>query len=159
MNTDKGRRNWLPFGMMLFMAAGLAGLAYAQTMVGQSHQGHTAMAASSQGSDADLQRYYETSPLQVPGASITLKNSKDGVVIRVSSKDRQTAQTIRQQAKAFIMEKNKIDNETTTCPVMGTSLKKGEAYNTAVYEGKIYYFCCGACKPDFLKNPENYVKH
>jgi len=46
------------------------------------------------------------------------------------------------------------------CPVMGTKIpdvSKAPGGKT-VYKGKTYYFCCPACKPMFLKNPEKYIK-
>jgi YHS domain-containing protein len=47
---------------------------------------------------------------------------------------------------------------TVSCPVMGTKIPKEKAYDKTDYNGKTYYFCCGGCKPEFLKNPEKYIK-
>ncbi len=43
----------------------------------------------------------------------------------------------------------------TTCPVMGGTINK-ELY--ADYKGQRVYFCCMACKPQFEKDPEKYIK-
>jgi len=43
----------------------------------------------------------------------------------------------------------------TTCPVMGGTINK-ELY--ADYKGERVYFCCMACKPQFEKDPEKYIK-
>ncbi len=43
----------------------------------------------------------------------------------------------------------------TTCPVMGGTINK-ELY--ADYKGERIYFCCMACKPQFDKDPEKYIK-
>ena len=43
----------------------------------------------------------------------------------------------------------------TTCPVMGGTINK-ELY--ADYKGERVYFCCMACKPQFDKDPEKYIK-
>ena len=40
---------------------------------------------------------------------------------------------------------------------MGTEMEKENVYETAEYNDKTYYFCCGGCKPEFLKNPEKYI--
>jgi YHS domain-containing protein len=42
----------------------------------------------------------------------------------------------------------------TTCPVMGAKINK-ELY--ADYKGQRVYFCCGACPPQFAKDPEKYI--
>ncbi len=46
------------------------------------------------------------------------------------------------------------------CPVMGTKIPdvSKAAGGSTVYKGKTYYFCCKACKPMFLKDPEKYIK-
>jgi YHS domain-containing protein len=44
-----------------------------------------------------------------------------------------------------------------TCPIMGTEMTMKQVYDTAEYNGKTYYFCCGGCKPAFLKNPKKYT--
>jgi YHS domain-containing protein len=156
MKTSNKKLSRVTLGLALLLAA--AGL------VTQAHAGSSKMAAPAQhqskqelGSATDLERYYETSPLLVSGSTIKIKNSRNGVVISVSAKDQQTVQTIQKQARTFQEEKSKIDKEPATCPVMGTKLTKGKAYNTAVYNGKVYYFCCGACKPSFEKDPQHYA--
>jgi YHS domain-containing protein len=42
-----------------------------------------------------------------------------------------------------------------TCPVMGEKLDKS-VYSD--YEGRRVYFCCGACKSAFAKDPGKYIK-
>lgn len=44
------------------------------------------------------------------------------------------------------------------CPVSGKNV--GEMGEVVKYEynGKIYNFCCDACKKDFVKNPEKFAK-
>ncbi|NQU17064.1 MAG: YHS domain-containing protein [Candidatus Saganbacteria bacterium] len=44
------------------------------------------------------------------------------------------------------------------CPVMGTKIKKSNAYSSTEYMGKTYYFCCAACPGAFEKNPEKFAK-
>jgi YHS domain-containing protein len=45
-----------------------------------------------------------------------------------------------------------------TCPVSGTKIASAaEAYNSEVYKGKTYYFCCPMCKPIFDKNPAKVI--
>ncbi len=51
----------------------------------------------------------------------------------------------------------KEKDEMVVCPVMKTSIKKSGASDSVVYKGKTYYFCCGGCKPEFVKNPEKYI--
>jgi Cu(I)/Ag(I) efflux system membrane fusion protein len=62
------------------------------------------------------------------------------------------------QAKPSMMsapaEETPAGTEQTLCPVMGGPINK-EVF--AVYKGKKVYFCCPACKPEFEKNPEEYV--
>jgi len=48
--------------------------------------------------------------------------------------------------------------ETVTCPVSGEVVKKSEAKASYEYKGKMYYFCCEACKEKFVKEPEKYIK-
>lgn len=43
------------------------------------------------------------------------------------------------------------------CPVMKTWINPSEAADSAEYNGKTYYFCCGGCKPKFLEDPEKYI--
>lgn len=44
------------------------------------------------------------------------------------------------------------------CPVTGTKIASAaKAYSHETYKGKIYYFCCPACKPAFDKNPSKVI--
>ena len=46
--------------------------------------------------------------------------------------------------------------EQTTCPIMGSPIKKTVF---TVYQGKKVYFCCPGCDKAFNKNPEKYTKN
>jgi YHS domain-containing protein len=54
--------------------------------------------------------------------------------------------------------KVKPENKTVICPVTNTKITPATAYDKTVYKGKTYYFCCSGCKPEFLKNPDKYIK-
>ena len=43
-------------------------------------------------------------------------------------------------------------------PVCGMDVDEGTAEHKAEYKDKTYYFCAPACKTDFEKDPEKYVK-
>ena len=43
-------------------------------------------------------------------------------------------------------------------PVCGMDVDEGTAEHKAEHKGKTYYFCAPACKADFEKDPEKYVK-
>lgn len=45
-----------------------------------------------------------------------------------------------------------------TCPVTGEKFKPDANTATAVHKGTTYYFCCPGCKPQFLADPEKFVK-
>lgn len=49
-------------------------------------------------------------------------------------------------------------DDMVTCPVNGTKMKVSEAYAKVEYKGTMYYFCCASCKPQFMRNPEKYIK-
>lgn len=53
--------------------------------------------------------------------------------------------------------KVEAENEVIYCPVMGSKITKATAYDSVEYKGQTYYFCCGGCKPAFLKEPEKYI--
>lgn len=44
------------------------------------------------------------------------------------------------------------------CPVMKNWILASEAADKTEYNGKTYYFCCGGCKEQFLKNPDKYIE-
>ena len=48
-----------------------------------------------------------------------------------------------------------VDLANTVCPVSGDPV--GSSKLTAVYDGKIYHFCCSDCPPEFAKNPAKYA--
>lgn len=50
-----------------------------------------------------------------------------------------------------------VVGNTMLCPVMGGELQISEKTPYSEYKGKIYYFCCPDCKPNFEKNPEKYI--
>lgn len=43
-------------------------------------------------------------------------------------------------------------------PVCGMEIEEQEARATAEYEGQTYYFCCIACREQFLKHPQAYAQ-
>lgn len=47
--------------------------------------------------------------------------------------------------------------QTVQCPVMKTWILPSEAADSTEYNSKTYYFCCGGCKEQFLKNPDTYI--
>jgi YHS domain-containing protein len=49
-----------------------------------------------------------------------------------------------------------IDLGNTVCPVTGD--KVGDSKVIAVYEGKVYHFCCSDCPKDFNKDPAKFAK-
>jgi Cu+-exporting ATPase len=42
-------------------------------------------------------------------------------------------------------------------PVCGMTVEEKKAAATTVHQGKTYYFCAGACKEKFVKNPQQYL--
>jgi len=45
------------------------------------------------------------------------------------------------------------------CPISGAVIASPKAaFNSEVYKGKTYYFCCAGCKPVFDKDPAKYAK-
>lgn len=53
-------------------------------------------------------------------------------------------------------ETNAVDLHNTICPVSGDNV--GDSKLTAVYDGKIYHFCCEDCPKEFMKDPAKYAK-
>ena len=49
-----------------------------------------------------------------------------------------------------------IDLRNAICPVTGDKIE--DSKNIAVYQGKIYHFCCSDCPKDFAKDPGKYAK-
>ena len=47
--------------------------------------------------------------------------------------------------------------EKVQCPVMKNWILASEAADSTEYNSKTYYFCCGGCKEQFLKNPDQYI--
>lgn len=45
-----------------------------------------------------------------------------------------------------------------TCPVTGDTFTISAQTAHSEYQGKHYYFCCPACKPQFDADPAKYVK-
>ena len=51
-----------------------------------------------------------------------------------------------------------ITEEKVECPVMrGHWFLPSAAADSTEYNGRTYYFCCGGCKEQFLKNPDQYI--
>jgi YHS domain-containing protein len=44
------------------------------------------------------------------------------------------------------------------CPVMGNPVDLSDPDLYAEYKGQRIAFCCGPCRPKFLKDPERYMK-
>ena len=44
-------------------------------------------------------------------------------------------------------------------PVCGMEVDPSKTQFKTVYKGVVYYFCSAACKKEFEKNPEEYLKH
>jgi YHS domain-containing protein len=63
-----------------------------------------------------------------------------------------------QKAAVPAKAKATVSNEWVICPVEHTKIRKSQAYETTVYKGQTYYFCCAGCKPAFLKNPQKYIR-
>ncbi len=96
----------------------------------------------------------------IPGTVYKAQNIKDGTVLTITSKDPATVKQIQASAQKLAAMKDAAANpdEMVVCPVYGTKIKKSQAFDSTVYKGRTYYFCCADCKPLFLKNPEKYVK-
>ncbi len=45
----------------------------------------------------------------------------------------------------------------TICPVTGEKIDEKNKV-TYEYQGKVYNFCCAACPPAFMKDPQKYIK-
>lgn len=101
----------------------------------------------------------------VEGSEVKVENTKEGVTIKITSKDPEAVKQIQKKAermKNCPMKGAKAESsdgeETAVCPVMGTKVKKSEAYAVKEYKGKKYYLCCAHCVKEFDKNPEKYAK-
>ncbi len=55
------------------------------------------------------------------------------------------------------LTQEQITEEKVQCPVMKTWILPSKAADKTEYNGKTYYFCCGGCKEQFLKNPDQYI--
>ena len=60
------------------------------------------------------------------------------------------------KATARKVTKKEIGKD-AVCPVTGDKFKVTAETGSASYKGKIYYFCCPACDPLFIENPEKYL--
>ena len=65
---------------------------------------------------------------------------------------------IKEFLKSQESDTKQQEDPTVFCPIMGTEMKASKAFDKTEYNGKTYYFCCAGCKPEFLKNPEKYIK-
>ena len=61
-------------------------------------------------------------------------------------------------APVFRKAKKDEIGKQVVCPVMGTKFNVKENTEVADYKSKSYYFCCGACPPQFKENPDKYAK-
>ncbi len=55
------------------------------------------------------------------------------------------------------LNQQQVNEEKVQCPVMKTWILPSKAADKTEYNGKTYYFCCGGCKEQFLKNPDDYI--
>ncbi len=97
-------------------------------------------------------------PMVLENTAVDIKNIEKGAVITITSNDPKVVKEIQQHAqimKDCAVERTK--DGTVICPVTGTKISKSKAVDTAEYKGQTYYFCCGSCKPQFMKDPEKYV--
>ncbi len=99
------------------------------------------------------------------GAVYKLQKTKAGVKILIFSEDKKVSGNIKEKAEKWFelrkkrrAAKKNAENEIVKCPVMGTEMKKAEAYSSVEYKGKTYYFCCAGCPETFKKAPEKYIE-
>jgi YHS domain-containing protein len=100
-------------------------------------------------------------PSYMEGADIKVKNVKNGVEVRITSKDKAVVKKIQERAKKCLECKDKIakaGEEMVTCPVMGSTFPKSKAVATKEYKGKTYYLCCKSCIGKWDKDPAKYAK-
>ena len=100
-------------------------------------------------------------PMYIEGAEVKAKNIKNGVEIKITSKDKEIAKKIQEKSQKCVDMKDvkaKAGDEMVTCPVMGTTFPKSKAVATREYKGKTYYLCCKSCISAWDKNPEKYAK-
>jgi YHS domain-containing protein len=126
--------------LAILISLAFSGSAFAQDSIGGMHEKHEGMTM-------------ENCIGHIAGAVYKTQNTKDGVVLTIAGEDPATVKKIQDAA-----QKLTATNETVVCPVEGTKIKQSKAYDSTVYKGKTYYFCCAACKPEFLKNPDKYAK-
>ncbi len=133
--------------------------AFGSSCHGDKKAGHAGMHAG--------EKYYaECAGLfHMQGVEYKLQDTKAGVKILVFSGDEKVSEKIKEKAEKWfeLRKKNRVmknDNtgNTVKCPVMGTEMKKSEAYSSMKYKGKTYYFCCAGCPENFKKDPEKYIE-
>ena len=49
-------------------------------------------------------------------------------------------------------------NSMAVDPICNMKVAESQAKYTSTHNGSKYYFCCGACKQEFDKNPSKYAK-
>jgi YHS domain-containing protein len=75
---------------------------------------------------------------------------------RVESRDEFEEEIDRVKARISYVEQHGTDDESFEhCPVIKEN--KAMPQNEALYEGKLYHFCCLSCRDVFLKNPRVFV--
>jgi YHS domain-containing protein len=128
---------------MIAVLAILVGLTWAGTAAPEQHSG------------MDM----ENCLCHMTGVTYKAQTLKDGVTLTITSQDPATVKTIQERAQKLSATKDvKADpDEIVTCLVQGTKIKRSQAFDSTVYKGKTYYFCCAGCKPAFLKDPEKYL--
>ena len=71
----------------------------------------------------------------------------------------ETTSTSNSSGAGMTLAVYKNEKGELACPVMGTVIASADkAAGSAEYEGKKYYFCCGACPGVFDKDKEKYAK-
>ena len=104
----------------------------------------------------------------MPATEMKVENKKDGVIIKITSKDAETVKKLQEAAAEMqkcASENGKKETETAnagdeivTCPVMGEKMPMSKAFAVKEYKGKKYYMCCAQCSEAFDKDPAKYAK-
>lgn len=154
-----------------FIAADQAGMKAGDKLVMKGHD-HGAMAE---------QGGMDKCPLCGVTGDVKAKNTKDGAQINITAKEKDRIKEIQARvqewlkwreraaarapadktAEAAAVIESKMDGnpeDIVYCPVMGTKMKKKNAYAVYEHKGKKYYLCCGMCVVPFTTEPEKYLK-
>jgi YHS domain-containing protein len=102
-------------------------------------------------------------PMRVEKAQAKVKNTKEGVIITISSKDKEAVKQIQEKAKkckknCAVKAEAEENSTKAVCPVMNVEIDKDKARKVVEYKGKKYYLCCSSCVRKFEKDPDKYAK-